>query len=90
MRLTRWTPATGAATRAMASSALAGMLAMSRGNALLQQQFAGGDHRLDMEPPPHQPVLQGVGDGDDGHALVMRHVAVHHRHPLAGLDARRR
>ena len=43
--------------------------------ALLQQQLAGLYHRLAMKPFAHPAMMQRVGDGDDGHALVMGHVA---------------
>ena len=31
-----------------------------------------------VEPLAHQAAGQGVGDGHDGHPLMMRHVALHH------------
>ena len=46
-------------------------------HALLQQQFAGLDDRLGMETPAHHALKQSVGDGDDRHALVMRHEGAH-------------
>ena len=49
-------------------------------HALLQQQVAGHDHGLAVEARPHHPVIQNVGYGHDGHALMMGHVAAHHRH----------
>ena len=51
-------------------------------HALLEQQLARLDHRLAMEARAHLPVLQGVRDGDDGHALVMRHEVAHDRDVL--------
>ena len=50
-------------------------------HALLQQQLAGLDHRFAMEALAHPAFVQGVRDGDDGHALVMRHEAAHDREP---------
>ncbi len=44
-------------------------------HAFLEQELAGLDHRLAMEPGAHLAIMQRVGDGDDGHALVMRHEA---------------
>ena len=52
-------------------------------HALLQQQLAGLDHRLAVEARAHPAVLQRVGDGDDGHALVVRHEVAHDRDVLA-------
>ena len=53
-------------------------------HALLQEQFGRLDHRLRMEAPAHrrltERVTKHVGDGDHAHALVVRHVAVDHRH----------
>ncbi|MNN29878.1 hypothetical protein D3C81_1434990 [compost metagenome] len=49
-------------------------------HAFLQQQFAGLDHRFAVEARAHPAILQGIGDGDDGHALVVGHEAVHQRH----------
>ena len=46
-------------------------------HALLQQQFAGLDHRLTMEAFSHARALQRVGDGDQRHALVVRHEVAH-------------
>ena len=43
----------------------------------LQQQLDPLDHRLGVEPPAQAAVLQGVGDGGDGHALMMRHETAH-------------
>ncbi len=53
------------------------------GDALLQQEFGGTDHRLVMEPRPHPPVVQHIRDRYDGHALVMGHIAVNNRDRLA-------
>jgi len=52
-------------------------------HAFLQQQFTGLDHRLAMEACAHLAVLQGIGDGDDGHALMVRHVIAHDDERLA-------
>ena len=67
----------------------AGVRAGDRGgnvarDAFLEQQFGRADRGFGVEPRAHAPVLQHVGDGDDGHALVMRHVAAHQRHSLPG------
>ena len=52
-------------------------------HALLQQELAGLDHRLAVEAGAHPPVLQRVGDGDDRHALMMRHEVAHDRDVFA-------
>ena len=44
---------------------------------LLQQQLAGLDHRLAVEARPHLAVMQGVGNGDDAHALMVGHKVTH-------------
>ncbi len=59
-------------------------------HALLQQQFAGLDDRLGMEALPHRAIEQGVGDGDDRHALMMRHEGSHDGDAFALGHARRR
>ena len=41
--------------------------------ALLQEKVGCLDDRLGMEPCPHPPVQERVGDGDHSHALVVRH-----------------
>jgi hypothetical protein len=46
-------------------------------HALLEQEFARPDHRLAVEALAHLPAVEHVGDGDDGHALVMGHEAAH-------------
>ena len=42
---------------------------------LLQQQRRGPHHRFGVESLPHQPVEDDVVDADDGHSLVVGHVA---------------
>ena len=59
-------------------------------HALLQQQFGRLDDRLGMEARPHRAVEQSVGDGDDRHALMMRHEGAHDRDAFALGHARRR
>ncbi|MDT4827013.1 hypothetical protein FQZ97_603390 [compost metagenome] len=59
-------------------------------HAFLQQQFAGLDHRLAMEALAHAAIVQGIGDGNDGHALVVRHEAAHDGNRLALGQARAR
>jgi len=44
---------------------------------LLQQQFSRVDDRFIVEPITHSPVEDDVGDRDDRHALVVRHVTAH-------------
>ena len=43
-------------------------------HALLQQKFRRLHDRFGMKPRAHPAVLQRVGDADDGHRLMMRHV----------------
>ena len=45
--------------------------------ALLQQQLGRLHGDVGMEAFAHAAVEQRVGDGDDAHALVMRHVGAH-------------
>ena len=47
-------------------------------HAFLQQQLDRLNDRLGMEAVAQHAVLQDVGDGGDGHALMMRHEAAHH------------
>ena len=58
--------------------------------AFLQHQFGRLDHRFGMESGPHAAIQQGIGDGDDGHALVMGHEGAHHCDLNAVGDAARR
>ena len=58
--------------------------------ALLQQQLRRLDDRLGVEPRPHRAVEKRVGDGDDRHALMMRHEGAHDRDGLAFRHAGRR
>ena len=51
---------------------------------LLQQQLGRLDDGFRVEPCPHDAVQDGVRDGDDGHALVVRHERTHHGSGLAG------
>ena len=48
---------------------------------LLQQQLGRLDDRLAVEARPHGAGVEDVRDGDEQHALVMRHVGAHHRDP---------
>src|SRR5580704_9952903 len=41
--------------------------------AFLQQEFGRLDARLRMKPLAHPSVEEDVGDGNQGHALMMRH-----------------
>ena len=43
-----------------------------------------------MEARPHDPIQHGIGDGDDRHALVMRHEGAHHSDRLAVRNPGRR
>ena len=52
-------------------------------HALLQKQFGCLDDRLGMEPRPHRAVQQGIGNGDNRHALMMRHEGVDYRDAFA-------
>ena len=47
-------------------------------HAFLQQQLRRLYDGFGMKARTHPPVMQGVGDADDGHALVMGHVSVDH------------
>ena len=49
---------------------------------LLQQQFGRFDQRVGVEAGPHDPVERGIGDGNDGHALMVRHEGAHDRDRL--------
>ncbi len=51
---------------------------------LLQQDFGRPDHRLHMEPPLQQPVVQAVVDRGEDHALVVRHETLHQGKILLG------
>ena len=46
-------------------------------HALLQQEFGRLHHRLGVKPRPHLGVERGIGDGDDGHALMVGHESAH-------------
>ena len=58
------------------------------GDTLLQQQFYALDHWFRMKKIAQAPVLHGVGDSGDGHALMMRHKTAHNGVRLIGLQAR--
>ena len=58
--------------------------------ALLEQELARRDDRLRMEPPARSPAEQHVGERDDAHALVMRHVGADDRNLVADRHAGRR
>ena len=47
---------------------------------LLEQQVARRDDRIGVEALHHGVAVEDVADGHQGHALVMRHVALHDRH----------
>ena len=47
---------------------------------LLEQELRGPDHRIGVEALDHRRSVQDVADGDQQHALVVRHVAHHRRH----------
>ena len=57
---------------------------------LLQQQFGCLDHGLGMEAPTHRALAKGIRNGDDAHALVMRHIGAHDRDRCALRQARLR
>ena len=44
---------------------------------LLQQQLAGLNHWLAVEALAHLAAMQGIGDGDDAHALMVGHKVAH-------------
>ncbi len=48
-------------------------------DSLLEQKLRSAHHRLGVEPPRHQVVEQGVGQGHQAHALMMGHVRSHDR-----------
>ena len=48
--------------------------------ALLQYEVGGLHHRLGVESLAHPTVEEHVGQGDDRHPLVVRHVGADHRH----------
>jgi hypothetical protein len=58
-------------------------------NALLQQQLGRPDARVGVEASHHALTLQGVGERDEPHPLVVRHVGPDDL-PPAGLERRRR
>ena len=45
--------------------------------ALLQEQLGRLHARVGVKPRAHDAVVQGIGDGDQEHALVVRHVGAH-------------
>ena len=46
-------------------------------HAFLQQQFRRLNHGFGVKARAHSGVEHGIGDGDDGHALVMGHEGAH-------------
>ncbi len=57
---------------------------------LLQQELGRLDHRFGMEATPHHLFQERVGEGDDRHPLVVRHVRAHDGvHPSHGQAAAR-
>ena len=56
---------------------------------LLEQELGRLDHRLGVEAGAHRPVVEGVGDRDQRHALVVRHVGPHDRDRLVLGQTRR-
>ena len=75
----------GEGVAAHAQALLAGLLRGDRhvaGRPLLQQQLARRDHRLGVEPFAQEPVVDGVVDRQQRHAVVVGHVAAHHGVPL--------
>ena len=56
--------------------------------ALLKQELAGLNHRFAVEPRAHLTVMQNVSDGDNRHALVMRHEVVNNREVLVVRQSR--
>ena len=52
------------------------------GDPLLQQQLDRLHHRQGMEPRPEQAVLHHIGDGGNGHALMMGHETADNRMDL--------
>ena len=51
------------------------------GRALLQEQLGGLDDGLRVEPRAHHALPQHIRQRDEGHALMVRHVGAHDRHP---------
>ena len=58
--------------------------------ALLQQQQRGLERRVGLEAALHRLVEQQIGQRQQAHALVVRHVRAHDRAGLAARQARRR
>ncbi len=56
----------------------------------LQQELDRGDDRLAVEAPAHLAAEQRIGDGHDGHALVVSHVVADDCEVFAGRHATRR
>ena len=42
--------------------------------AFVEQQGGGTDHRLGMEGVAQHAAIENIGDGEQGHALVVRHI----------------
>ena len=59
-------------------------------HALLQEQRSRLELRIGFESPLHWPVEQGVADGEQAHALVVRHEGTDDRARLAAWQAGRR
>ncbi len=49
----------------------------------LQKQLCRLYDGFGMEPRPHGTIQQGISDGDDRHALMMRHEGAHDRNAVA-------
>ncbi len=60
------------------------------GHALLEQKFAGLDHRFAVEARSHLAIVQRVRYRDDGHALMMGHEVADDRDVLAFGESRTR
>ncbi len=58
--------------------------------AFLQKQLRCLDDGFGMEPRPHDPIQQGIGDGDHRHALMVGHEGAHDRNAAALRQTSRR
>ena len=65
---------------ALTSSARGWATATSRGSPFLQQELGRLDDRLGVKAGAHRAVVERVGDRDQGHALMVRHIGADDRH----------
>ena len=75
---------------AATSSARGWPTSTSRGRSFLQQELSGLDDRLGVKAGAHRTVVERVGDRDQGHPLMMRHIGANDRHFLTLRETRRR